>query len=117
MPPATTTVVAGTTHAETKPKPAPPAVEPAAETIRWKPVRNARLYLFEVLREGGLGRVNVLQAWPTGAEFTLPDGLVPGVYLWSASPEPRRGVTVRSTIFTRAGRFRITESGRLVRLS
>jgi hypothetical protein len=111
--PATTTVVAGTRHAETKP---PPPVASSAQTIRWKPAPNARLYLFEVLREGSLGRIEVLQGWPTGPEFKLPAGLVPGIYLWSASPETRRGATLRSTIFTRAGRFRITESGRLVRL-
>ncbi len=106
-------MVAGTSHAETTPAPPVPS---SAQTIRWKPVAGARLYLFEVLRQGSLGRVEVLQGWPADPEFRLPPGLVPGLYLWSASPEPHRGVTVRSTIFTRAGRFQITESGRLVGL-
>ncbi len=110
---ATTTVVAGTRHAETKP---PPPVPSSAQTISWKPVPGARLYLFEVLRQGSLGRIEVLQQWPAAPEFRLPAGLVPGLYSWSASPEARRGATIRSTIFTRAGRFRITRSGRLVRL-
>jgi hypothetical protein len=112
--PATTTVVAGTRHAETKP--APP-VASSAQTISWKPVAGAKLYLFEVLRKGSLGRTSVIQRWPAGPEFELPAGLAPGLYLWSASPQKRRGATIRSTIFTRAGRFRITESGSLVILS
>jgi hypothetical protein len=112
--PAATTVVAGTRHAETKP--APP-VASSAQTISWKPVPGAKLYLFELLRQGSLGRTEVLQRWPAGAEFELPAGLAPGLYLWSASPQKRRGATIRSTIFTRAGRFRISEAGQLTRLS
>ena len=61
--------------------------------------------------------MEVLQAWPSEPEFRVPGGLEPGLYLWSAAPETRRGETVRATALTRAGRFRITESGRLVQLS
>ena len=76
----------------------------------------AHVYLFEVLRQGSLGRVNVIREWPTEPVFRIPAKLEPGLYYWSASPEVRRGGLHRSTVFARAGRFRITESGEFRRL-
>ena len=89
--------------------------QPAARELRWSPVPKAQLNWFELYRVGEIGSRKVLEAFPTEPTFTLPaSALTPGLYNWSASPETTRAARVRSTVLTRAGRFRITADGEMI---
>jgi hypothetical protein len=106
----------------TAPEPGIGGVRPADEpaSIVWRPRPNTAVYWFELYRQGRLGARKVLEAWVVEPRFTVPrrapDGspLEPGRYSWSATPQRKRSERIRYTGLTRAGRFVITQEGRVV---